>query len=363
MTRRLQSSRVNRAALGSVCCLAAISLTSVVLGAEQLFDSQRFTPPKEYTSGIEGPAVNAAGDLFVVNIRRPDTPNPDRKGVIGVLRKGAAKSTVFKVLPSRVASDGTTVRGIGNGIRFDLQGRMYVADYKLNTIHAFEPDSTRRDYFVALPNNQGKPAFNQPNDLAIARDGTLYASDPNMTAGTGQIWQITRGSDGLGRGKPMTSTRTMGKTNGIDLSPDNKTLYVSESSFNGEHPKRPASVWSYRIDGTTLVDPVAVKTFTDGFDVDGLRVDTDGRIFVARPEAKQVVILVPPGSVGAAHDPVETTGQNPNNLTFGGADGRDVYVTQGEDNKRYVERFRTDRPGREPCLLTPPPPDCRPVPQ
>jgi len=368
MSRRLQSSRSGRTriarALASICFAAAVSAAGIAAAEDGLFVSKQFTPVKEYTSGIEGPAVNAAGDLFVTNIRRVGTPNPDRKGVIGVLRKGAAKSTVFAVLPSRVTSDGTTVRGIGNGIRFDQQGRMYVADYPNHIIHMFEPNSTtRRDYFVALPNNPGKPAFNQPNDLAIARDGTLYASDPDMTAGTGQIWQITRGSDGLGRGKPMTSTRSMGKTNGIDLSPDNKTLYVSESSFGGEHPKRPSSVWAYRIDGAALADPVPVKTFTDGFDVDGLRVDTDGRIFVARPEARQVVILVPPGSVGAPHDdPVKTTGQNPNNLTFGGADGRDVYVTQGDADKRYVERFRTDRPGREPCLQTPAPAGCTPVP-
>jgi signal peptidase len=336
----------------AVCCLAAISSTgSSVAGAEQLFDSQRFTPVKEYTAGIEGPAVNAAGDLFAVNIRRPGTANPDKKGAIGRLKKGAAKSDPFAVLPNN---------GIGNGIRFDLQGRMYVADLPKHIIHVFESGSpTPKPYFSAIPNDpSGKPAFNQPNDLAIARDGTLYASDPNPTAGTGQVWQITRGSNGNGVGKPMTSTRTMGKTNGIDLSPDNKTLYVSESKFHA----RPASIWAYRIDGAALADPVPLKTFTEGGDVDGLRVDTDGRIFVARPEARQVFILVPPGAVGTAPPPVKTQGKNPTNLTFGGADGRDVYVTQADDDKRFIERFRTDRPGREPCLQTSVP-DCRTIAQ
>jgi hypothetical protein len=45
----------------------------------------------------------------------------------------------------------------------------------------------------------------------------------------------------------------------------------------------------------------------------------------------------------------------------GGADGRDVFVTQADNNNILIERFRTDRPGREPCLQTPTPADCRPI--
>ena len=171
----------------------------------------------------------------------------------------------------------------------------------------------------------------------------------------------------MGVGTIMTSTRSQGGTNGLDLSPDNKTLYVSESKFE----QRPASLWAYRIDGTALVaDPTPLHTFTEGGDADGLRVDTDGRIFLARPEAKEVFILVPPGSPGTPQVPVKTAGKNPNNLTFGGADGRDVYVTQStdganpsDDSKRFIEHFRTNRPGREPCLQTPAPADCRAIAQ
>jgi sugar lactone lactonase YvrE len=333
--------------------LAAIFIGGIDLAAaEELFVSKQLTPTNEYTRGIEGPAVNAAGDLFVTNIRRPGTPNPDKKGAIGRMKKGATQSTEFAVLPKD---------GIGNGIRFDLQGRMYVADFPRHVVHVFEAGATTpQPYFSAPPTNDGKPAFNQPNDLAIARDGTLYASDPDFNAGTGRIWRITRQPDGKGAGAIMTSSssRPQGITNGVDLSPDNKTLYVSESRFNGEN--RPAKIWSYRIDGMTLADETEVAKFDQG-DVDGLRVDTDGRIFVARPDAGQVVIVVPPGALGVAPPPVKTKGPAPTNLTFGGADGRDVFVTQSNKPKRFIERFRTDRPGREPCLQTPAPADCRAI--
>jgi sugar lactone lactonase YvrE len=45
---------------------------------------------------------------------------------------------------------------------------------------------------------------------------------------------------------------------------------------------------------------------------------------------------------------VPLTGKQPTNLTFGGPDGRTVFVTQKEG--RFIEAFRVDRPGREPCL-------------
>jgi signal peptidase len=337
--------------------LAAFSFPDIGL-AEDLFVSKQLTPGGEYNKGIEGPAVNAAGDLFVVSFKLLADPG-SRRG-IGQVKKGTTQSQLFggKLPPG----------GGGSGIRFDLQGRMYVADFKLHTIHVFEAGSTTpKPYFPAPPNNNAKPAFTQPNDLAIARDGTIYASDPDFGHGTGRIWRITRGANGKGVGTIMTSTRTLGITNGLDLSPDNKTLYISESKFN--HAQRPASLWAYRINGTALVaDPTPLHTFTEGGDADGLRVDTDGRIFVARPEAGEVFILVPPGSPGTAQARVKTTRRNPNNLTFGGADGRDVYVTQNDNgqndndnSKRFIERFRTDRPGREPCLQTPAPADCRAI--
>lgn len=65
--------------------------------------------------------------------------------------------------------------------------------------------------------------MNQPNDLAIMADGTLFASDPNWPKETGQIWRID--TDGT----THRVANGMGTTNGIDVSPDGKTLYVNES--------------------------------------------------------------------------------------------------------------------------------------
>jgi DNA-binding beta-propeller fold protein YncE len=178
---------------------------------ETLFESRQITEPGKFTSGIEGPAVDASGNLYVVNL--------GRAGTIGKLAPGTSQPQLFATLPGTAPNI-----SIGNGIRFDREGRMYIADYKQHNVFVIEAgQSTPRPYF-----SSGQ--FNQPNDLAIASDGTLYASDPLFNERKGRIWRITRGPDGKGRGEIMSSSRPMGTTNGLDLSPDGNTLYVSESN-------------------------------------------------------------------------------------------------------------------------------------
>jgi sugar lactone lactonase YvrE len=300
----------------AVCLIAFAVFSAGRSGAAEdaLFASKRITPEGEYTAGIEGPAVDASGNLYVVNFQQ--------RGNIGKVAASASQSELFTQLPAG---------SIGNGIRFDQQGRMYVADFKKHNVWVIEPgETTPRVYFHS-------DRFNQPNDLAIAADGTLYASDPRFASPAGgQIWRITRRPDGKGQGEVMSSTRRLGVTNGIDLSPDGATLYVSESNSR--------QVWAYRLDGNKLLEPRLVRGFSD-FEVDGLRTDVDGRIYLARLLAGKIAIIAADGSLERE---VSLRGKAPTNLTFGGPDGRTVFVTQKEG--RFIEAFRVGRPGREPCL-------------
>ena len=96
----------------------------------------------------------------------------------------------------------------------------------------------------------------------------------------------------------MSSPRQMGATNGLDLSPDGATLYVSESDTR--------QVWAYRLDGDRLLAPLLLKTFDAAGlagltrELDGLRTDVDGKIFVARPNAgSRLPCSTPDGTAGA----------------------------------------------------------------
>jgi sugar lactone lactonase YvrE len=284
--------------------------------AQPLFESRALTPPGEYTFGIEGPAVDEAGNLYVVNHLR--------RGTIGKVPAGAARSELFAELPP-----GT----IGVSIRFGTDRRMYVADYKGHNIFVFDPGAnTPRVYFYS-------DAFHQPNDMTFARDGTLYASDPNFRGRSGQVWRIAPRGDGTGQGAAMAPPRKLTTTNGIDLSPDETTLYVAESETR--------EIWAYRVEGEKLTAPRLVKKFTDA-SLDGIRTDIDGRIYVARILKDTIDVLAPDGKLIRE---IRLTAKEPTNLAFGGPDGKTVYVTQRKGG--YIETFRVDRPGREFCLQRP----------
>ncbi|WP_198961071.1 SMP-30/gluconolactonase/LRE family protein [Bradyrhizobium sp. UFLA03-84] len=303
----------SRAISWCLCCEILLATCATAATEPQLFQSNRATPAGEYTFGIEGPAVDRDGNLFVVNIGRP--------GTIGKLAAGAAQSEKFIDLPEG---------SVGNAIRFDRDGTMFIADYKKHNIFVLKRGSPEPQ--VWFHSDQ----MNQPNDITVASDGTIYASDPNWKGHRGQIWRIARAADGSSEGEVMTAPRAMGTTNGIDLSPDGKRLYVSESN-SGE-------VWSYAIGKDGLTDAKLIKTFEPDT-VDGLRTDVAGKIFVARILKGAIAILKPNGSVERQ---VGLGGKEPTNLAFGGSDGKTVFVTQRQGG--YIETFRTDQEGREHCL-------------
>lgn len=303
-------------------CLLLFAVVSTSALAEPLFEARQLTPAGEYTFGIEGPAVDADGNLYVVNY--------GRQGTIGKVTTGNTRSQLFAELPSG---------SIGVSIRIGRDRRMYVADYKKHNVFVFEPgDATPRVHFHS-------DSFNQPNDMALARDGTIYASDPNWRGRRGQVWRIMPAA-GAGNGTMVVTERKLTTTNGIDLSPDERTLYVAESEGR--------EIWAYRIDGARLTAPRLVRRFSD-FSLDGIRTDIDGRIYVARILKGTIEVLTADGKTVRE---VALNAKEPTNLAFGGPDGKTVYVTQRQGG--FIETFRADRPGREFCLLREPDdPVCR----
>ena len=269
---------------------------------EKLYLATPLTATNSFTAGIEGPACDRAGNIFAVNFAQQQT--------IGRTTP-TGQSEVFVTLPND---------SVGNGIRFDRAGRMYVADYVGHNVLRIDP-GTRAVEVLAH-----EPKMNQPNDLAIAPNGTLYASDPNWGAKTGQLWRIDR--DG-------TTTRLavdMGTTNGVEVSPGGKRLYVNESVQR--------NVWVFDIqpDGG-VANKRLLRQFPDhGFD--GMRCDADGNLYITRYGKGTVAVLSPEGEVLRE---INVLGARPSNLCFGGPDGRTVYVTEVE-HRRLVQ-FRVETPG------------------
>ena len=271
---------------------------------DDLYQSKDFTEPNGFTSGIEGPATDAEGNIYAVNF--------GEEGTIGKVTK-EGKSSLFVKLP-----EGST----GNGIRLDNKGNMFVADYTGHNVLKIDVFLKQIDVHVH------SDSMNQPNDLAIAKDGTLYASDPDWKASTGNLWRI-------GTDQSLTLLEAgMGTTNGLEISPDEKTLYVNESVQ--------LQVWAYDLSPSGDISGKRPLISFPDFGMDGMRCDVRGNIYITR-YGKGTVAMVSPN--GELLREIQLKGKKPSNITFGGEDGKTCYVTL--QDRGNIESFRVEYPGRE----------------
>lgn len=264
--------------------------------------SEDFTSEFGFTAGIEGPAVNADGDLFAVNFAK--------EGTIGKVNK-AGEGEIFISLPEG---------SIGNGIRFDLDGDMFIADYLGHKVYRIKKGTKNPEVWAQ------DSTMNQPNDLAIGPGGVIYLSDPNWAESAGKLWMVTPEREIL------LLEEGMGTTNGVEVSPDNKTLYVNESVQR--------MVWKYDIqeDGK-LSNKKKFISFTD-FGLDGMRCDMQGNLYLTRYDKGTVAIVSPEGKILKE---VILKGKKPSNITFGGERGLNCYVTMAD--RGCLETFAALSPG------------------
>lgn len=266
------------------------------------FQSSDLTPEFSFTEGIEGPAVNHEGMLFAVNYQE--------QGTIGKVND-QGEAEVYLRLPEG---------SIGNGIRFDKEQHMYIADYAGHKVYRVEKGSRVPEIWA-----EGAE-MNQPNDLALADSGVIYLSDPNWETSTGNLWMVPEA------GKLVLLEADMGTTNGIEVSPEGKFLYLNESVQR--------KVWKYNIlpDGT--VSEKALLIAFDDHGLDGMRCDSEGNLLITRYGKGTVVMVSPAGKI---LEEFTLKGKNPSNLAFGGKDGKTVYVTMAD--RGCVETIRVPNKG------------------
>ncbi|MBW7929141.1 MAG: SMP-30/gluconolactonase/LRE family protein [Fimbriimonadaceae bacterium] len=181
----------------------------------------------------------------------------------------------------------------------------------------------------------GGVRFNAPNDLAIAKNGDLYFTDPKF--GDGKLTQPKMSVYFVPKGgKARMAIPDLPWPNGIAYSLDEKTLYV--------HPTGDAFVRAYAIEGPGKLGPErrifetpdhGGRSFPGG---DGMTLDAGGNLYVTVPMLKQMIALDPAGKNLLRVDLPE----NPTNCTFGGADRDWLYITASSS----VYALRLNRKGR-----------------
>lgn len=198
---------------------------------------------------------------------------------------------------------------------------MYIADYVNHNILKIAKGTKTVEVYAHHPD------LNQPNDIAIAPDGTLYASDPNWKEGTGQLWKIdTTGFELL--------ERDMGTTNGIEVAPEGDKLYVNESVQR--------KIWVYDINSEGGLENKRLFYEFRDFGLDGMRCDIKGNLYVCRYDAGKVVVLNPQAEIIRE---VILKGKKPSNITFGGKGHMSCFVTLAD--RGCFETFQADFRGKD----------------
>ena len=270
----------------------------------ELYKTEDLTKEQMFSVNIEGPNFDKAGRLYVVNFQRD--------GTIGRINLKDGSGEVFVSLPDS---------SVANSIQFNSKGNMYLPDFKGHNV--LEVDTKTKKVSVYVHSDK----FHQPNDLCINSRDQLYASDPDWKNSGGQIWRIDKG------GKPVLLESNMGTTNGIELSPDEKTLYVNESIQR--------KIWKYDVDKAGNISNKKLFTEYPDFGFDGMKCDKAGNLYIARWGKGTIVVLSP---AGKEIREIPLTGKQCSNLTFGGKDGKTVFVTL--QDRKCMEMFKVAIPGK-----------------
>lgn len=252
---------------------------------EFLIDGEDWQLISEGHGFTEGPAVNANGDLYFTDLQN---------------------SKIIKITPNGKESVFAENTARTNGLAFGPDGKLYGAQTGKKRVVAWDTSSGKIQTIA-----EGIA----PNDLVVKHDGTIYCTEP----GKQTVWRID--PDGK---KQAVDTGAKG-CNGVVFSADQSLLYVTD------YPGR--FVYSYQIgaDGSLHYKQqfvyLHVPANAPRANADGMCVDNEGWLITATAAGIQIsdqpgrvhLILPPPGG-GAA----------PSNATFGGPEGKTLYVTCGD---------------------------------
>ena len=227
---------------------------------------------------------------------------------------------ITKIAPDNSISTFLENSNGANGLAFAANGDLYAVQVLKPKIGVIYPKGKEK---VLADNFQGSP-FQRPNDLVLAKNGGIYFTDigtrpspenPNPPASKPGVFYITPA------GQLQQIANNIERPNGIQLSQDEKTLFVANTA--GEY------VLAYDIatDGSISNQRnfAKLKGWSQADNVwssgaDGLAIDAEGRLYVASNAGIEVF-----DATGTALG-IITLPHKPQNLAFAGKDKKTLYV-------------------------------------
>ncbi len=272
----------------------------------------------------EGPLWRPQGTLWF-----SDVPG---NVVRSVTPSGEVKVIIEKAGGTVAAPPGSFIGP--NAMIADKDGAVLLCQHGNRRIVRVAKDMTMTPYIEKFEGHR----LNSPNDLIYRSDGTLYFTDPPY----GLIRQDADPAKELkfnavflyAKGKLIPAITDLGRPNGIALSPDEKTLYVS----NSDERKRLWMKYDVAADGTVsngrvFYDLAGAK---ERGIPDGMKVDSQGNVYASGPEG--VWVFSPDGKHLGTIQPGETAA----NCAWG-EDGKTLYITASTS----IYRIRVNIPGEK----------------
>ncbi len=242
----------------------------------------------------EGPVANAKGEVFFAD---------------------GQSNNIWKVaLDGKLSEFATNTQG-AYGLAFGPDGKLYAAAGGASKITAYDPSGQVTTLTDGV----------KINDLVVSHTGNVYATDPKGYEPQSNIWLVRPNGE-----KKIVDTG-LRFSNGITLSPDQTLLYVAEM--------RTHWVYSYQVqaDGTLAHKQryywLHVADTADDSGADGMRVDRDGRLYVATRLGIQIC-----DQAGRVNAIIPTPNGKVSNLCFGGANGDVLFATCGD--KVYKRKLK-----------------------
>jgi gluconolactonase len=222
--------------------------------------------------------------------------------------------------------------GRANGLEVDAKGRLLACE-GANTGGKRRVTLTERDGKVRVLASRWKgKRFNSPNDLTVDAKGRVYFTDPRYVGDekreidTESVYRIDPD------GQVTQIIGDVDKPNGIAVSPDQKTLYLANTTREGK-----AELLAFALHGDGSVGKRRViYSFGNKRGIDGMSVDQHGNIYGAAGRDKDGgIYVISPAGKQLAFLPVPEV---PTNCAFAGPNQKTLYITAGKSLYRISVR-------------------------
>ena len=206
-----------------------------------------------------------------------------------------------------------------NGMTYDEEGNLYVCEHVTSSLVMETRSGERR----ILASHWGGQELNSPNDVVLRSDRTIYFTDPTYGRMPGFGLERTQVLDFQGvyriarDGVLHREAADFSQPNGLCLSPDERTLFVNDTT------RAHIRAFDVAPDGSlsgsrVFAEHIGTGDYSEGV-VDGMKCDEHGNIYVTGPRGIWII------SAGGTPLGVIRMPEIAGNLNWGGRDWRDLY--------------------------------------